>query len=375
MRVCVAGSYDPGFARNRKLLRALALQGMEVRQHRIRIWDDDRVGIAESGKLRALFRGLIAYPRLLGRLLRTERPDVFLVLYPGWFDVPVVWLAGRLRGVPLVFDIFISLHDTVVVDRRLVPPGSMVARLCALADRWSCRLAQRVIADTPAHADFHARHTGVRRDRFGVVWLGAMDDIFAPQAGVSPEPRLVVFHGTFVPLQGLETIVRAAGLLEGQGVTFELVGDGQERPMVEALMAELGVTNVRLVGLVPVVEVPRRVARATLCLGIFGTTPKAARVVPNKVFECLAVGRPVVTGDTPAVRSAFGPDEVALSPVGQPEELAATIRRLLEDAEGREAMALRGHRRYDEDYSEEPLSRLLAEELRAVASRVPQPRR
>ena len=189
--------------------------------------------------------------------------------------------------------------------------------------------------------------SGVNRSRFRVLWLGAQEDVFQPQPDVAPVPNLVVFHGTFVPLQGLPTIVHAAKLLEPNGIRFRIIGDGQERRVVEASRGELGAANVEFPGRVPLQDMPREIAAASLCLGIFGTSAKAGRVVPNKVFECLAVGRPIVTADTPAIRDALA-GQVATVPAGDPEALAREIRALLARpgaarlARGGRARALRG---------------------------------
>jgi len=280
--------------------------------------------------------------------------------------MPLIGAVARFRRVPVLFDTFISLHDTVVGDRGLRKPASAVGRLTRLVDRIACRSASLVLADTPAHADYFAGLTGLPRDRFRILWLGAQEDVFHPVADATPQERLVVFHGTFIPLQGLETIVRAAKLLEHDNVRIRVIGDGQERPRIEALVRELDVPNLELVGLLPIDELPAEIASAALCLGIFGTTPKAGRVVPNKLFECLAVGRPVVTADTPAIRSAFD-GEVAVVPPGDPEALARRIRELLDDDEQRRDLAEAGHARFVRDYSEAALSKLLASYVTELA--------
>jgi glycosyltransferase involved in cell wall biosynthesis len=298
------------------------------------------------------------------------------VLYPGYFDMPVVAVIARARRIPVVFDVFISLHDTVVGDRALRPATSLMGRLTRLVDRVACGLADVVLADTPAHADFLAELTGVERRRFRVLWLGAREDVFNPIPAATPEPRLVVFHGTFIPLQGLDTIVRSAKLLEHDDVRVRLIGDGQERTRVDALVRELDVGNLELVGLLPLERIPHEIASASLCLGIFGTTPKAGRVVPNKLFECLAVGRPVVTADTPAVRSAFD-DEVALVPPGDADALAAAVRELLEDEVRLAQLARVGRARFERDYGEAALARMLAgylTELTLESPRAPRAR-
>ena len=241
-----------------------------------------------------------------------------------------------------------------------------MSRFAGWIDRAACRRADLILADTPVHAAYFAELTGVSRDRFRVLWLGAQD-VFRPQPDVTPTPNLVVFHGTFIPLQGLETIVRAAKLVAPDGVQVRIIGDGQERPTIEALLRELDVTNVELTGLLPLEEIPRQIASATLCLGIFGTTPKAGRVVPNKLYECLAVGRPVVTGDTPAIREAFD-GEVATVPPGDANALADAIRRLCADPDEREALGRRGHERYVRDYSSDALARMLGEYVEDVVA-------
>src|SRR5206468_6902302 len=273
---------------------------------------------------------------------------------------------ARIRRIPILFDTFISLHDTVVGDRGLRRPESLAGRLTRLVDRVACRSADLVLADTPAHADYFAGLTGLPRSRFRILWLGAQEDVFQPAEGSAREERLVVFHGTFIPLQGLDTIVRAAKELEGDDVRFRLIGDGQERPRIEELVRELAVTNVDLVGLMPLADIPGEIAAATLCLGIFGTTPKAGRVVPNKLFECLAVGRPVVTADTPAIRSAFD-GEVAVVPAGDPTSLAVAIRELLADDRRLESLATAGHARFERDYSEAALCRLMSDYVTELA--------
>jgi glycosyltransferase involved in cell wall biosynthesis len=354
-RILLAGTFEPDFARNRVLAALLERSGFQVETVQRSLWGPTRYSLLDGPKAVLLLRAVRAYASLLRALLRVPRPDAILVLYPGYFDMPLVGAIAKLRRVPVVFDIFISLHDTVAVDRALRDADSLLGRLTASVDRIACRFANLILADTPTHADYFAKLTRVPRERFRVLWLGAREDVFAPRAGTSPEPRLVTFHGTFIPLQGLETIVRAAKLLEPDGVRVRIIGDGQERPRIEELIEELRPANVELTGVLPVERVPDEIAAASLCLGIFGTTPKAARVVPNKLFECLAMARPVVTADTPAIRSAFD-GEVAVVPAGDPDALAAAIRRLLADEHGLRKLAEAGHERYVRDYSEAALA-------------------
>jgi len=83
---------------------------------------------------------------------------------------------------------------------------------------------------------------------------------------------------------------------------------------------------------VPLAALPDELAAAAVVLGVFGAGEKAAMVVPNKVYQAAAAGRPLVTRDGPALREVLAPGEHCLvCPPGDPEALAATVVRLLDE--------------------------------------------
>jgi glycosyltransferase involved in cell wall biosynthesis len=363
LRVCLAGTFDPEFPRNRLLAELLAGTGFEITRCHVRLWGQREEAIVRRGRLLLTLRALHVYPRLAWKFLTSPRPDVVLVAYPGHFDMPLVARLARWRGARVVFDAYLSLYGTIVEDRALVPPRAPTARIAAWADRSACRLADAVLVDTPQSGTYLAERSGVPGERFRTLWVGAQQAIFRPQPDLRPVAAQVLFYGTFIPLHGVTTIVRAAKLLESEGVTFRIIGSGQETAATDLLVTELLPSNVELLPRIPLSELPGEIARATLCLGIFGTSDKARRVVPNKLFECLAVGRPVLTADTPAVRAAFTQAEVALAPAGDPRALAAEIRALMADDPRREALGRAGHARFLADYSQAALAGLLRRHL------------
>jgi glycosyltransferase involved in cell wall biosynthesis len=370
IRVCLAGTFDPGFRRNRILRDLLERTGFELDICHVRLWDRREDHVVRHGKLRLALRALWVYPLLVWKFLRVPTPDVLLVAYPGHFDMPLIAPLARLRGASVLFDTFLSLFDTIVADRQLVSEQSLTARLAAWADRTACRQADLILVDTPQNGEYFAGQAGLPGDRFRTLWVGAEDKVFRPQPEMRPVPGRVLFYGTFIPLHGAATIVRAAKLLEGEGIEFRIIGEGQERPGVERLIAELGSANVEVVDPIPLEQLPAEIAQATLCLGIFGTTDKAHRVVPNKLFECLAMGRPVLTGDMSAIRAAFTADEVATVLPGDPEALAAAIRDLVLDEPRREAIARAGHARYLNNYGQAALAGLLGRYIEEIVGRV-----
>ncbi|MEX1183600.1 MAG: glycosyltransferase [Gemmatimonadota bacterium] len=359
IRVCLAGTWDAEFGRNVILLRLLDLSDCDITTCRVDLWAERGDSVVRRSRLGLVMRSLRAYPLLAWRFLLCPRPDIVIVPYPGHFDVPLVAALCAIRRVPLMFDMFISLYDTIVSDRRLAHANSWTARLSRAMDRLACRLADTVLADTPEHAAYFAGLSGLPPARFRVLPVGTRENVFHPVPSIVPDPDVMLFYGTFIPLQGVDTIVRAAKLLEPDGVTVRIIGDGQEHGRTRQLAADLDISNVEWTGMVPLDRLPLEIARAGICLGIFGTTGKADRVVPNKVYECLAAARPVVTGDTTAIRSAFAAGELMAVPPGDAAALALAIRRLRADVELRERVRLAGHARFRLDYSELPLSATL----------------
>jgi glycosyltransferase involved in cell wall biosynthesis len=131
------------------------------------------------------------------------------------------------------------------------------------------------------------------------------------------------------------------------------VGSGQ----LEGLLLDRP-DNVEWVPWVEYEQIPGELARARCALGIFGTSDKAARVIPNKVFQALACGAPVVTADTPAARELLVDGESALLvPRGDPETLAAAVRRLRDEAGLAMRVAAGGAEAYRTRASEEVLGR------------------
>ena len=194
-------------------------------------------------------------------LLTCERPDLVVFLYPGHLDACILGPIARLRRIPAVLDIFVSLYDTVIVDRRLQSERSLHGFATRIVDIVACWSVRLVVVDTPEHAEFFAKYTHRSRSHFPVLWVGADEATFAP----SPDPgddADILWYLTYIPLHGFETVARAAALLADDGRRIRLVGNGQERAAAEELAGELHLGNVDFVDQMPEAELPGEIARA-----------------------------------------------------------------------------------------------------------------
>ena len=358
-RVLVIGTFDPTTPRARQWFRLLDRLGCDVEVMNVGSWGSDRASQTAGSPVRMLRNVIGGLARAARHLATCKRPDVVVFLYPGHLDACVLGPIARLRRIPAVLDVFISLYDTVISDRGLRSARSPVALATRALDVLACWSVRCVVVDTPEHADFFAHFTRRARSRFAVLWVGAEEARFVPAADAGDEAP-ILWYLTYIPLHGFETVARAAALLTDDDRMFRLVGTGQQRAEAEQLARDLGLANMEFVAPVPESELPGEIARSSICLGVFGTSDKAARVVPNKVFQCAASGRAVITAATPAVIGAFG-DALVTVPVGDAAALADAIRTLR--GPQRLAVAERARAVFEARYSEAALAADLAQIL------------
>jgi glycosyltransferase involved in cell wall biosynthesis len=298
------GRFDPAYSRNGVVRQHLAALGWTLR--------DFHPAVCAWGDLEAALR-------------RIPAPDCVWVPCFRQRDLAAArrW-CGR-RGVPLVFDPLISAYDKQVWERFKLREASPAARKLLVWERGLFALADLVIADTPCHAAFFRETLGVPEEKLRVVYVGADETFFRPAPARAPSsPMDVLFYGSFIPLHGAQTIIEAARIYQGPPVRWSLLGDGPARPACRKAAA--GLANVFFEDRIPYAALPDRIRRADILLGVFGTTRKAGRVIPNKVFQALAAGRPVITRVSDAYPAeARASEALEFVPPGEPQALAGAV--------------------------------------------------
>lgn len=286
------------------------------------------------GAVRALYpkagRLSLNLARMSGRVIGASPrgQDLYFV---GFYGQPLV-LAARARWHgPLVFDAFLSTYDTYCQDRKVFKPESWAGRLAFWLDRRSCELADIVVLDTCAHARYFHTTFGVPEAKLRVLYAGCDEQHFRPLDAPEPNPPVVLFYGSFLPLHGVDVIVQAAHLMRSEPVRFRIVGKGHSEQAVCHLAAQLQLDNVEFLPPVAYDALPQLIAASTICLGgHFGSSAKAARVIAAKTFQCMAMGKPTIVGDNPANRELFTDREDAwMVRMNDPEALAEGIRAVL----------------------------------------------
>lgn len=377
MRVCYFGTYRRAYPRNQIMIEGLRRAGVEVVECQVPLWTgiEDRVQAALGGWARPNFawRVVSTYCRLLAAFRRVGDFDVLMLGYPGQIDTFLARLLAWQRRRPLVLDVFMSIY-LIAWERGLVARRPFSGKLIWWLEKVACCLPDHLILDTAEYVDwFHATY-GLDSARFSLVPTGADDRIYRPVETPHPNdggPFRVLYYGSYIPLHGVETMVRAADLLrDHDDILLEMIGEGPEKAKALALAEELGLTNVRFSGWVDKHDLPARVAEAGVCLGVFGTSEQSSRTIQNKIYEALAMGKVVITGDSPTVRKALVHGQHAyLIPRGDPVALAAAILHLKDDVALRARLATEGYAHFQVHFIPDVLGRQTRAILEAVVAR------
>ncbi|MDP5029819.1 glycosyltransferase [Paraglaciecola sp.] len=355
MRVVAWGTYDTGKPRVRILLKGLQLNGVEVIECHRDVWGDveDKSQIkGVSQKLTRLIKWIISYPKLIWSYCNLPKHDAVLICYMGQLDILIICLFARLRGTPIVWDGFLSLYNTVVEDRKLVSRYNPLAWGLYCWEWLACKAADIIILDTKAHGDYFTSKFNLPDGKVKSVFVGAEPESFPPvksNDSLKVATPSILFYGQFIPLHGIETIIQAARLAKNDNLSWTVIGTGQEKDKIQKLIDDEPLPQLNWIPWIEYKNLIKKIHDADICLGIFGKTEKAARVIPNKVFQLITAGMPIITMDSPAIRELvpFNQSGVKLSLPGDPVSLYNKINELLEEL----------------DKMEMPLHRNLVEEI------------
>lgn len=299
--------------------------------------------------------------------LGVRKVDLLWGTSPPIFQGFTAWLLARLKGVPFLFEVRdlwpeFAMAVGVLTNRTLI-------RLSLWLERFLYRHADRVIINSPGF-DAHVRQRGARHVE--LVPNGADPAMFDPaDAGQAfrsahglNDKFVVLYAGAHGMSNDLGVLLESARLLADQSqIQVVLLGDGKEKSNLQAQAAALNLSNVSFIPSVPKEEMTGAMAAADACVAILKAVQAYKTTYPNKVFDYMCAGRPVVLAIDGVIREVVEAAGCGIfAAPGDPQDLAKAIRLLAGDPHRSREMGLNG-RRYVEAHFNRPL---LAEKLAKI---------
>jgi len=382
MKICFFGTYEKDYPSNRIIIKGLKKNDINITECHISLWEKHKNKYGSFLKifsvLKLIIDLLVAYAKLCFMFFsRCKNVDVFIIGYIGQLDIFFLkaLLLFKKNKPKILFAPLVSLYDTAIIDRGLSSKNNLFAKFLFYIDKLSFKMADIIIFDTNEHINYICDLFNLDKSKFKRVWVGADEDVFYPMeiknichpehsrriiSESSSDIDLanskfskqtitnnfqILFIGKYIPLHGLEYIIKAAKLLENEeGIKFKMIGNGQLYKKIRNLSDNLEIKNIDFVEWIEYNELVKEINKADVVLGIFGGTDKSSRVIPNKVFQAIACRKAVITGDAPAIRELFKDGEnILLCKNRNSESLKNAILELKSNNELRNKIAENGY--------------------------------
>jgi len=302
--------------------------------------------------------------------LGVKKVDLVWGTSPPIFQGVTAWALARLKGAKFLFEVRDLWPQFAIAVGVLTNP--VLIRASEWLERFLYRHADRVIVNSPGFRE-HVEAIGTKRVE--LVPNGADPSMFDPDdRGVTfrqsyhlTDMFVVMYAGAHGMSNDLGVVLEAAKILSDIDVHIVLLGDGKEKANLRAQADAMGLINVTFAPSVPKADVPGVLAGADACIAILKPLEEYKTTYPNKVFDYMAAGRPVVLAIDGVIREVVEAAECGIfAEPGNPSALAEAIRKLAADQEKARTMGLTGRKYLERNFSRASIEEHLVQLLESM---------
>lgn len=347
---------EPGGTRHHELARHLSQNGHKVtviaspvsyltgdqKTQKIRKQTDDMgVTIIRSYTLSTLHRSFVW--RVFSFLsfmissffngLAVKKVDLIWGTSPPIFQGPTAWLLARLKGCPFLLEVRDLWPAFAVAVGVLKNP--FLIRISEWLEKFLYRHADHVMVNSPGFVE-HVTERGA--NDVTLIPNGADPAMFNPESKGAAFREMhnlanhfvVLYAGAHGMSNDLDIVVKAAELLKDDpSIRILLLGSGKEKPRLKADAKALNLDNLIFLPPVPKLEMCEALAGSDACLAILKPIEMYKTTYPNKVFDYMAAGRPVILAIDGVIKQVVEDANAGVAiPPGDPAALASAIRTL-----------------------------------------------
>lgn len=234
----------------------------------------------------------------------TKNFDVIFVGFSPQLILPI-W-NFKFKKNFLVIDFFISMYDTLVFDRKKFKEKSFIAKILKWMDSTTVLSADHIICDTKAHGRYFTEEFAADEKKLDVLYLEADKTIYYPRGEKRPEKIkgkfVVLYFGSILPLQGIDTILKAIDILKSRkDIFFYVIGPIGER------FSKIESDTVEYIDWLSQEDLAKYINMSDLCLaGHFNKEiNKAKRTIPGKAYTYEAMNKKMILGDNDATHELY----------------------------------------------------------------------
>ncbi len=382
---------EPGGTRHHEFARQLARRGHRVtviaspvsyltgKQQGKAHWvtrevDDLGVTILRTYTYRALHRSflhrIISFFSFMASAflngLSVKQVDLVWGTSPPIFQGASAWLLARLKGIPFLFEVR-DLWPAFAIAVGVLKNRTII-RLSEWLERFLYRHADHVMVNSPGFIA-HVQARGAKA--ITLIPNGADPQMFNPQTDGNAlrlqhglaDKFVVLYAGAHGMSNDLAVVLQAAELLKNEAhIHFVFLGDGKEKASLEADAVEKKLDNVLFLPSVAKKEMGVALAMADACLAILKPIDLYKTTYPNKVFDYMTAGKPVLLAIDGVIREVVENAQagVFIQP-GNAQNMAEVIRQMAANPEKCLQMGINGRQYIEEHFNRQKLTEQLAD--------------
>ncbi len=302
--------------------------------------------------------------------LGVKNVDLVWGTSPPIFQGVTAWALARLKGAKFLFEVRDLWPQFAIAVGVLKNP--ILIRMSEWLERFLYRRADWVMVNSPGFID-HVKVRGARR--VDLVPNGADPSMFDPnddgaafrQSNRLADKFVALYAGAHGMSNDLNVVLDAASKLTDSKIQIVLLGDGKEKPNLQARANQMKLNNVIFLPSVPKAEMSHALAGADACIAILKPLEEYKTTYPNKVFDYMAAGRPVALAIDGVIRNVVERANCGIfAQPGDADALADAIRSLAEDPQKSRAMGLNGRKYLEENFSRAAIGEKLLQVLMDV---------
>ena len=297
--------------------------------------------------------------------LNVRNVDLVWGTSPNLFQAWTAWLTARCKRKKFLLEIRDMWPEFAIAMGALT--NKTLIRMSQWLEKFLYTHADRIIVNSPGFIPFIRDICGKTAD---LVPNGADISMFAGADGKAFREKyalendfVVMYCGAHGPANDLETVLKTAKILrEREDIRFVFVGSGKDKGRLEALAAELKLKNVLFVPAVPKDEMAGVMAAEDAGLAILKKLDMFKTTYPNKVFDIMACGDPVICQIDGVIREVVEENRAGVyAEPGDPQALAGAVLQLAGDRESAQKMGENGRKAIAEKFSRDQAARQLEE--------------
>lgn len=279
--------------------------------------------------------------------LQVKNIDLVWGTCPPIFQGVTAWLVARLKGVPFLFEVR-DLWPKFAIAVGVLKNPVLIA-LSEWLEKFLYRRADLLIVNSPGYIEHVAQRGG---KKVTLIPNGADPAMFNMQSDETDlrqslglqDQYLVLYAGAHGLSNDLGIVLQAARKLETEpNIHFLLVGGGKDKSLLMQQAEDLKLTNLTFLPAMSKTEMPALISTADACIAILKPIEAFKTTYPNKVFDYMAAGRPVILAIDGVIRQVVEDAKAGIFvPPGDPDALAFAIMYLSSHRERGQKMGAAG---------------------------------